>query len=150
MLWQAAPDDIGMSVSYPLPGTRFHEAVKAQLGERQNWIDSDDLAMLYQGPYITAFYRQLHTSLHREYRLRRLAWRLSRRLTRPRNPIQRRAPKQAISLRDMLAALYYALMLPVDRVKLRRLERWPHQGLAALPPLGSPMDPSRPTPQAGE
>ena len=28
----AAPDDIGVSVSYPLPGTPFYERVKAQLG----------------------------------------------------------------------------------------------------------------------
>src|SRR5690606_4505628 len=27
------PDDIGISVSYPLPGTVFYENVKAQLGE---------------------------------------------------------------------------------------------------------------------
>jgi radical SAM superfamily enzyme YgiQ (UPF0313 family) len=42
------PDDIGVSVSYPMPGTKFFEAVHAQLGEKQNWQDSSDLAMLYQ------------------------------------------------------------------------------------------------------
>ncbi len=41
---QAAPDDIGVSVSYPLPGTKFYEKVKAQLGKKTNWQDSDDLA----------------------------------------------------------------------------------------------------------
>ena len=44
------PDDIGISVSYPLPGTPFYEQVRAQLGERQNWFDSADLAMLYLPP----------------------------------------------------------------------------------------------------
>ena len=29
-------DDIGVSVSYPLPGTRFHEMVKQQLGPKTN------------------------------------------------------------------------------------------------------------------
>ena len=29
-----ACDDIGVSVAYPLPGTRFHEQVKAQLGAK--------------------------------------------------------------------------------------------------------------------
>jgi anaerobic magnesium-protoporphyrin IX monomethyl ester cyclase len=44
-----------------------------ELGEKQNWDDSSDLAMLYQGPFGTAFYRQLHSLLHHEFRLRK-AW----------------------------------------------------------------------------
>ena len=31
---EARPDDVGVSVSYPLPGTKFYEAVKQQLGEQ--------------------------------------------------------------------------------------------------------------------
>jgi anaerobic magnesium-protoporphyrin IX monomethyl ester cyclase len=65
------PDDIGVSVAYPLPGTRFHELVKAQLGERHNWEDSDDLAMLFQGTYNTQFYRLVRDILHDEVRLSR-------------------------------------------------------------------------------
>lgn len=30
------PDDIGMSVSYPLPGTKFYEQVKLELGGKQH------------------------------------------------------------------------------------------------------------------
>ena len=37
------PDDIGVSVSYPLPGTKFFERVQAQLGDKTNWSDSEDL-----------------------------------------------------------------------------------------------------------
>ena len=48
MVRDCRPDDIGVSVSYPLPGTPFHERVKAQLGEKQNWVDSNDLAMMYR------------------------------------------------------------------------------------------------------
>ena len=73
MVRDCQPDDIGMSVSYPLPGTKFHATVKQQLGDKQNWTDSADLAMLYQGPFPTAFYRHLHTVLHKEFRSRR-AW----------------------------------------------------------------------------
>ncbi len=62
------PDDIGVSVAYPLPGTRFHAKVKAQLGLRQNWQDSDDLAMLFQGSYTTDFYRRLRDALHDDVR----------------------------------------------------------------------------------
>lgn len=74
MVRDCAPDDIGVSVSYPLPGTKFFERVKMELGERQNWVDSDDLAMLYRGPFPTEFYRILHGRVHHEFRLRR-AWR---------------------------------------------------------------------------
>jgi len=69
-----APDDIGISVSYPLPGTKFFERVKMELGEKRNWADSNDLAMLYRGPYPQQFYRILHGRMHHEFRLRR-AWR---------------------------------------------------------------------------
>jgi anaerobic magnesium-protoporphyrin IX monomethyl ester cyclase len=62
------PDDIGVSVSYPLPGTKFHAAVRAQLGARQNWEDTSELAMLFQGTYSTGFYRQLRDLLHDEVR----------------------------------------------------------------------------------
>ena len=58
------PDDIGVSVSYPLPGTKFFERVQAQLGEKTNWSDSEDLAMMFQGAYTNEFYRALHEALH--------------------------------------------------------------------------------------
>ena len=71
MVRECAPDDLGISVSYPLPGTKFFERVKMELGEKQNWIDSNDLAMLYRGPYPTEFYRVLHGRVHSEFRARR-------------------------------------------------------------------------------
>lgn len=58
------PDDIGVSVSYPLPGTKFFDRVKAQLGEKTNWSDSEDLAMMFRGAYTNEFYRALHDALH--------------------------------------------------------------------------------------
>ncbi|MBL8046450.1 MAG: radical SAM protein, partial [Anaerolineales bacterium] len=69
MVRTCLPDDIGISVSYPLPGTKFFERVKLELGEKQNWQDSDDLAMLYRGPFPAKFYRLLHRLVHAEYRL---------------------------------------------------------------------------------
>lgn len=71
MVRECAPDDIGVSVSYPLPGTRFFERVKLELGEKQNWVDSEDLAMLYRGPFPTEFYRILHGRVHYEFRTRK-------------------------------------------------------------------------------
>jgi anaerobic magnesium-protoporphyrin IX monomethyl ester cyclase len=60
------PDDIGVSVAYPLPGTEFHDRIRAQLGRQRNWKDTGDLAMLFQGTYDTAFYRRVRDLLHRE------------------------------------------------------------------------------------
>jgi anaerobic magnesium-protoporphyrin IX monomethyl ester cyclase len=71
MMQTCAPDDIGVSVSYPLPGTTFYERVKAQLGLKQNWVDSSDLAMLYRSTYPPEFYRALHRLVHAEFRVLR-------------------------------------------------------------------------------
>lgn len=63
---ETQPDDIGVSVSYPLPGTRFHERVQEELGAKTNWEDSGDLAMMFKGTYTSHFYRALHDALHAE------------------------------------------------------------------------------------
>jgi anaerobic magnesium-protoporphyrin IX monomethyl ester cyclase len=69
LLTAAQPDDVGVSVSYPLPGTRFHELVKAQLGPKTHWQDSDDLAMMFQGTYRSEFYRAVRDLLHHQVSL---------------------------------------------------------------------------------
>lgn len=79
MVRECSPDDIGISVSYPLPGTKFFESVKLELGEKQNWVDSQDLAMLYHGPFPAEFYRVLHGRIHYEFRARRALHRPSMR-----------------------------------------------------------------------
>jgi len=68
LIREERPDDIGVSVAYPLPGTGFHAKVQAQLGSKQNWADTDDLAMLFHGTFGTAFYKQLRDVLHQEAR----------------------------------------------------------------------------------
>jgi anaerobic magnesium-protoporphyrin IX monomethyl ester cyclase len=62
------PSEIGVSVAYPLPGTKFHEMVRAQLGLHRHWEHSDDLAMLFRGTYTTALYRRVRDALHDEVR----------------------------------------------------------------------------------
>lgn len=62
----ARPDEIGVSVSYPLPGTRFHELVKSQLGPKTRWRESNDLAMMFNGTYTSEFYRSVRNLLHEE------------------------------------------------------------------------------------
>jgi radical SAM superfamily enzyme YgiQ (UPF0313 family) len=60
------PDDVGVSVSYPLPGTKFYDRVREQLGSKTNWADSGDVSMMFQGAYTSEFYRALHDYLHAE------------------------------------------------------------------------------------
>jgi anaerobic magnesium-protoporphyrin IX monomethyl ester cyclase len=69
LIEQVAPDDIGVSVAYPLPGTKFYEQVKVQLGEKTHWQDSGDLAMMFRGAYDSTFYRRVHDLLHEQVAL---------------------------------------------------------------------------------
>lgn len=63
---ETRPDDIGVSFSYPLPGTSFYERVRAQLGAKRNWTDSDDLCIMFHAAYTTEFYRVVRDALHAE------------------------------------------------------------------------------------
>jgi anaerobic magnesium-protoporphyrin IX monomethyl ester cyclase len=128
MIRECAPDDIGFSVSYPLPGTRFFESVREQLGATQNWRDSADLAMLYRGPFTTEFYRQLHTVVHAEFRARRAAHTLRKAIRRPLG-LRPRHVRMAASM------AYRAATLPLARARLNRLARLPHAGFGPLPHL---------------
>jgi anaerobic magnesium-protoporphyrin IX monomethyl ester cyclase len=64
LLETAVPDDVGISVSYPLPGTQFYERVKSQLGRQTHWQESADLAMMFHGAYTSEFYREIRNLLH--------------------------------------------------------------------------------------
>ena len=64
LLDAARPDEIGVSVSYPLPGTRFYDLVKAQLRGKTHWQESNDLEMMFQGVYSSDFYRIVRNLLH--------------------------------------------------------------------------------------
>lgn len=68
----ARPDDVGVSVSYPLPGTRFYALVKEQLGSKTHWQDSDDLEMMFQGTYTSEFYRAIRNLLHDQVSVEKL------------------------------------------------------------------------------
>ena len=64
LLDAARPDEIGVSVSYPLPGTKFYDLVKAQLGGKTHWQESDDLDMMFHGTYTSDFYRAVRNLMH--------------------------------------------------------------------------------------
>ena len=111
-------------MSYPLPGTRFFAAVQHELGNKRNWHDSDDLAMLYDGPFSTAFYRWLHRVLHREFRAQR-AW---ERLT----AMLRAGCWSPRQLRLLASVVFAKLALPLMRLELERRARARHSGLVNL------------------
>jgi radical SAM superfamily enzyme YgiQ (UPF0313 family) len=68
MLRRLMPDEIGVSISYPLPGTKFYEKVKEELKLKANWTDSDEMAMMFHGMYEPQFYKRLHRYVHTYYR----------------------------------------------------------------------------------
>jgi radical SAM superfamily enzyme YgiQ (UPF0313 family) len=58
------PDSIGISISYPLKNTPFYQKVIHEMGEKKNWTDSGDLALMFPGEYHPDFYRALHRFTH--------------------------------------------------------------------------------------
>ena len=143
MIRKAKPDDVGMSVSYPLPGTSFYERVKVELGEKQNWEDSADLAMMYRGPYTTAFYRHLHTVLHKEFRSQKALLRWQELLRSP-------GDVERSDLRELAATVYRKASLPFANRKLNQLAELPHEAAIVQLPHMSLEEAAQPSPQTGE
>jgi radical SAM superfamily enzyme YgiQ (UPF0313 family) len=115
MVRECEPHDIGISVSYPLPGTRFYERVKSEMGEKHNWEHSDDLALMFRGEYQPAFYRQLHRVVHQEFRLRQ-----ARALF---DEMRRHPARLTVSnVRRVLAATLRRPLLHWERARLQRLK----------------------------
>jgi anaerobic magnesium-protoporphyrin IX monomethyl ester cyclase len=115
MINELLPYEIGISVSYPLPGTVFFERVKMQLIEKSNWTDSDELALMFRNTYAPSFYKQLHRYVHKSYR-KHLAIEAIRQLIVKPASIRFSKIKKAISL------LYYSPSAWVARQKLSQLE----------------------------
>jgi anaerobic magnesium-protoporphyrin IX monomethyl ester cyclase len=123
------PDDIGISVSYPMPGTKFYDVVREQLGEKQNWQDSQDMAMLYQGPFSTEFYRKLHSVVHKEFRARKAR----RSLKSPRN-----LARFGYNLLTLPVARYQLDRLALSQQSALRVPHLPHEAAATPTPQEEP------------
>jgi len=110
MVLDLMPDDIGISVSYPLPGTKFYEKVKFDLVSKANWTDSDDLDLMFENTYKPAFYKTLHRYVHNRYRIKK-SWLALRSLT--------SSPKSSIM--DIIRGAYHLpqALLNVLLLKLR-------------------------------
>ena len=115
MVLDLMPDEIGISVSYPLPGTKFYEIVKEQLEEKSNWTDSDELALMYKGTFSPSYYKKLHRYVHKVYRRKQSLLNLKNVLT---NPFSSSKKK----IRSAVSSLYYIPASIADSVILKKLE----------------------------
>jgi anaerobic magnesium-protoporphyrin IX monomethyl ester cyclase len=99
-----------------LPGTKFYERVKQNLGEKHNWVDSEDLALMFAGTYVPDFYRTLHKVTHKKFRVWQAVATFRETLTRPWSL----DPK---ILRRMAAGAFHLFTLPRHAVRLNALAR---------------------------
>ena len=116
MLRECRPDDIGISVSYPLPGTPFYESVRRSLGGKKNWTVSEDLDLMFPGEFHPDFYRALHAVTHKRLRI----WQgidQARLLA--------RAPWSATpwGIRRLALSAYHLVTLPYHLRRLHALEK---------------------------
>jgi anaerobic magnesium-protoporphyrin IX monomethyl ester cyclase len=116
MIRKLLPHDIGISVSYPLPGTGFYEKVKASLGPKSNWTDSDELALMFRNTYSPAYYKQLYRYVHRTHRQHIALDYLSRLWRRP-------GKLTAGMLRKISSVGYYLPAAYLAKIKLHQLEQ---------------------------
>jgi anaerobic magnesium-protoporphyrin IX monomethyl ester cyclase len=68
MVKDLLPYEMGISVSYPLPGTVFYERVKTELTNKTNWTDSDELLLMFRNTYPPQYYKKLHRYVHLIFR----------------------------------------------------------------------------------
>lgn len=116
MVLDLMPEEVGISISYPLPGTKFYENVKWQLRVKQNWRDSDDLDMMFQGTFKRDYYKELHRYVHTVYRKHR-GYQTMKKLLR--NPLR-------LTYKDLRSGLAMAYFVPLSiarKIKLGMLEK---------------------------
>jgi len=112
------PDEIGISVSYPLPGTGFHDRVSSLLGPKTNWRDSHDLELMYPGGHRPDYYRRLYRYTHTFFQTRRGLKQGRALLASPRRA-------SGAQLKAALKTLFFGPASLLDRWRFERLEREP-------------------------
>lgn len=118
MINELIPYEIGISVSYPLPGTVFFERVKNELKEKTNWTDSDELALMFRNTYAPAFYKQLHRYVHKSYRRQVAIQQLKKLFIKP-------STITLVTFKKAMSLIYYAPAAWLDKQKLNSLENAP-------------------------
>ena len=115
MIVELLPHEIGISVSYPLPGTVFYNNVKAQMRVKTNWTDSDELALMFRNTYEPAFYKLLHRYVHKNYR-KHMALEIIR------NSFRAPARMKIGLLKKTFSFVYYKLTAWTVRQRLNRFD----------------------------
>jgi radical SAM superfamily enzyme YgiQ (UPF0313 family) len=116
MVKECMPEEIGVSVSYPLPGTRFYDRVRQELGEKHNWFDSQDLEVMFHGTYVPDYYRVLHRVTHKKLRVWQGVDVLKQVASRPLDANRRHA-------RRIAAGAFHFLTLPYFESRLQLLAK---------------------------
>jgi anaerobic magnesium-protoporphyrin IX monomethyl ester cyclase len=115
MINRLLPFEIGISVSYPLPGTVFYDRVKADLKKKTNWTDSDEMALMFHNIFPPSYYKQLHRYVHQNYH-KHLAKNSLVKLFK--DPLH----GSIKNLRKALSLVYHTPATFIEGFKLRRLE----------------------------
>ncbi|MGF7081293.1 B12-binding domain-containing radical SAM protein [Mucilaginibacter sp. UYCu711] len=116
MINELLPFEIGISVSYPLPGTVFYERVKADLKNKTNWTDSDEMALMFTNTFPPTYYKQLHKYVHKNYHMHLAKNSLIKLL---KNPLG----ISGAGLKKALSVFYYTPATYIERLKLNQLEK---------------------------
>jgi radical SAM superfamily enzyme YgiQ (UPF0313 family) len=110
MVRRLRPEQIGVSVSYPLPGTVFHDRVAHSMVD-SHWDQAMDNRPLFQAPFDGQFYaaaKEVLRSTHSAGQARRNILEL----------LQTRDPRSA---RRVLGSAWHAIRLPVLRRRMQAL-----------------------------
>jgi radical SAM superfamily enzyme YgiQ (UPF0313 family) len=116
MVRDCRPENVGISVSYPLPGTRFYERVRAELRTKTNWTESADLDLMFAGEFKPEFYRILHRITHKKLRIWQAQGALKELV------VESRLPGHGEAFR-LVKSLYHAATLPPLQWRLRSAAR---------------------------
>jgi len=116
MINELLPFEIGISISYPLPGTVFYERVKADLKTKTNWTDSDEMALMFHNTFPPSYYKQLHRYVHQNYHQHLAQNSLAELIKKPLHT-------NAKNLRKALSVFYHTPAAMIEKLKLKRLER---------------------------
>jgi len=116
MINRLLPHSIGVSVSYPLPGTVFYDKVKSELKNKTNWTDSDELMLMFKNTYPPAFYKRLHRYVQKNHHLH-TAWHNTMQLFK--KPLSIRLA----NLRKTVSIAYYLPAVWIDKLKLSTYQR---------------------------
>lgn len=113
MIKDLLPYEMGISVSYPLPGTVFHERVKAELLTKSNWTDSDELLLMFQNTYPPRYYKKLHRYVHHVFR-KQQGWVAFR------NAIKNPLAATIHDYKKIASACWHMPSLLIERIQLNR------------------------------